>query len=89
MTKTLRFMALLGSIIACACMVSDASADGIVVRHHPKKVRTIAVERLPDCAHHRCFLYRRPPCPGGYGCYSLYGAYGPFGGPAYRNRFSY
>jgi hypothetical protein len=88
MTKTLLLMAALFSIVTCEGVTSDAYADGIVVRH-PKKVRTVAIERVPDCAHHKCFFYRRPACPGGYGCYSLYGAYGPFGGAAYWNRFNY
>jgi hypothetical protein len=89
MTKTFLFLAALCSIVVGEGMAFDAYADGTIVVRHPKKVRTVAIERVADCARHRCFLYRRPVCPGGYGCYSLYGAYGPFGGAAYWNRFNY
>lgn len=89
MAKIFLFMALSFSIAAFEGVASDAYADGTIVVRHSKKVRTVAIQRAADCAHHKCFLSRRPACPGGYGCYSLYGAYGPYGGAAYWNRFNF
>ena len=57
-------------------MPGDASADGMMVKHHARKV----------VAHTSVM---RPACPDPYSCSSLYGAYGPYGGAAYWTRYTY
>ena len=57
-------------------MPGDASADGMTVKHHARKV----------VAHTSVM---RPACPDPYSCSSLYGAYGPYGGAAYWSRYTY
>ena len=54
----------------------DASADGMTVKHHARKV----------VAHTSVM---RPACPDPYSCSPLYGAYGPYGGAAYWTRYTY
>ena len=57
-------------------MPSDASADGMRVKHHARKaVGSTSV--------------MRPACPDPYSCSPLYGAYGPYGGAAYWTRYTY
>ena len=57
-------------------MPGDASADGMTVKHHARKV----------VAHTSVM---RPACPDPYSCSPLYGAYGPYGGAAYWTRYTY
>jgi hypothetical protein len=54
----------------------DASADGMSVKQHARKVAT-----------HNSVV--RPTCPDPYSCSPLYGAYGPYGGAAYWTRYTY
>jgi hypothetical protein len=54
----------------------DASAEGVTVKHHARKV-------VPPTS------VIRPACPDPYSCSSLYGAYGPYGGAAYLTRYTY
>jgi hypothetical protein len=57
-------------------LAGDASADGMTVKQHARKVVTQT-------------SVVRPACPDPYSCSSLYGAYGPYGGAAYWTRYTY
>ena len=87
MRKTILLMMALVAIISCDGLTQDASADGIAIVPHSKKVRH--VYHAPTCGHERCVVHARVACPDRYSCYSLYGAYGPYGGAPYWNRYSY
>jgi len=84
MRKTILMIMAIFAMISCDCLTQDASADGIAVIPHSKRVRNIH--------HGQCGPYQRclpAPCPDRYSCYSLFGAYGPYGGAAYWSRYSY
>ena len=70
------------AVVACDCIADQASADGIAVVRHSKKVRHAA------CTHSGCILPRRFKCPEFYPCYSLYGGYGPYGGSVFWGGFT-
>ena len=55
----------------------DASADGMKVKHHARKV---AADTPPSSALLAQMRTRARP---------LYGAYGPYGGAAYMTRYTY
>jgi hypothetical protein len=64
---------------AVFCLSGEATADGMMVKHHPRKVS--------GCAY-GCDV-RRPVCPTPYACNTLYGGYGPYGGRAYWSMYTY
>jgi hypothetical protein len=72
------------ALAASVCLLSDAFADGMAVKHQSRKV----VVDHSACRHNGCVI-RRPACPDPFSCSSLYGAYGPYGGGAYWSRFTY
>ena len=73
---TCRIAAVLAGLAVFFCFCSgDATADGLVLKTHARKVLEYSV-------------VRRAPCPDRYSCYSLYGAYGPYGGRAYWTRYT-
>lgn len=74
MGKTIRVVA--ATLAVLSSMSGVASADGMKVKHHPRKVVADNV-------------IVRPACPDPYSCSSLYGAYGPYGGAAYMTRYTY
>ncbi len=80
-----KFMILIAVAVAAGlCLPCGAFADGIPVKRHVKRV----VAHPDTCVHSRCFV-RRPVCPDGYACFSLYGAYGPYGGSLYWTRYTH
>ena len=64
------------ALAVLSSLSGDASADGMTVKHHARKV----------VAHTSVM---RPACPDPYSCSPLYGAYGPYGGAAYWTRYTY
>ena len=86
MRKTILTIVSMFAILSCACVLQEASADGIAVVRLHKKARPVL---HVTCGLHRCVVHPRRACPGGYSCSSLYGAYGPFGGASYWSRYTY
>jgi hypothetical protein len=85
MRKAILMIAAMFSMISCDGLTQDASADGIAVIRHSKKVSH--TYHGATCGRYtRCLPVG---CPDRYSCYSLYGAYGPYGGAAYWSRYTY
>jgi hypothetical protein len=62
------------------CLSGEAAADGIMLKHHARKVASACAD---GC------VVRRPACPDPYMCRSLYGAYGPYGGRGYWSMYTW
>jgi hypothetical protein len=85
MRKVILSIVTLAAMVSWDCAAQRASADGVQVVHHAKKVDRAY---RPDClGFDRCGA--PVGCPTRYTCSSLYGAYGVYGGHAYWTRFTY